>query len=138
MTTPLAQLRLDLANARAELRTAKDALDTAKAIATLNVSGKNDDERKKAAAIALIDNQHYNLALIALRDREFAVDLIEAQIATEEDALRQRELEARERLTEALRGKRTDNAVADAALDQFSRIEAAQRSGYQDDWYKQG
>ena len=134
--TTLAQLRLDLANARAELRTAKDALDTAKAIATLNVTGKNDDERKKATAQALLDSQHYNLALIALRDREFNVDLIEAQIAIEEDAIRQRELEARERLAEALRGKRADNAVVDAALDQFSRIEAQQRTGYQDDWYK--
>lgn len=134
--TTLAQLRLDLANARADLRTAKDALDTAKTVATLNVTGKNDDERKKAAAQALIDSNHYNLALIALRDREFAVDLIEAQIAVEEDAIRLRELEARERLTEALRGKRTDNAVADAAVDQFSRIEAQRRTGYQDDWYK--
>lgn len=120
MTTPLAQLRLDLATARAEQRTAKDALDTAKAIATLNVTGKNDDERKKATAQALIDSQHYNLALIALRDREFAVEQLEAQIANEEDAIRLRELEARERLNEALLGQRTDNAVVDRITDHMS------------------
>lgn len=124
--TNLAQLRLNLATARAEQRTANDALSTAKALATMNVSGKNDDERKKATAQALIDSDQYNLALITLRDREFAVEQLEAQIAIEEDTIRLRELGARERLAEALLGRRTDNAVADAAIDQATR-----RNGYQ-------
>lgn len=111
--TNLAQLRLDLATARAEQRTAKDALDTAKVVATLDVTGRNDDERKKAAAQALLGNAAYTEALAYYRNIEATIDTLEAQIAIEEDAIRLRELEARERLNEALLGRRVDNVIAD-------------------------
>lgn len=44
---------------------------------------------------------------------EANIDTLEAQIVNEEDAIRLRELEARERLNEALLGRRLDNVVAD-------------------------
>lgn len=53
--TSLPQLRLDLADAESRLRIAKDQEATAKTIATLDVVGKNDDERKRNTALALID-----------------------------------------------------------------------------------
>lgn len=111
--TNLAQLRLNLATARAEQRTAKDALDTAKVVATLDVTGRNDDERKKAAAQALLGNVAYTEALAHYRSIEANIDTLEAQIAVEEDAIRLRELEARERLADALLGRRIDNVIAD-------------------------
>lgn len=113
MTTPLAQLRLDLAQAKADLRQRKDTLDTAKIVATLHVAGKNDDERKKATARALLDSTAYALALVAVRDAEADIDTLEAQIQNEEDQIRLRELQARERLADALLGRRTDDAAAD-------------------------
>lgn len=109
----LAQLRLDLATARAEQRTAKDGEATAKAIALLHIEGKNDDERKRNAAKALTDNPSYIEARDHLRTVEANIDTLEAQIAVEEDAIRLRELEARERLNEALLGRRVDNVIAD-------------------------
>lgn len=109
----LAELRLNLATARAEQRTAKDALDTAKIVATLDVTGRSDDERKKAAAQVLLGNTAYTNALAHYRSIEANIDTLEAQIANEEDTIRLRELEARERLAEALLGRRVDNVSAD-------------------------
>lgn len=99
-------LRLTLATARADLRTAKDALRTAEVIATLNVAGKNEAERKQATALALLDDRAYTEALAHVRKCEADVDRAEAAVADEEHELRLREVAARERLAEALGGKR--------------------------------
>lgn len=114
MTLP--QLRLDLAAARATLRQAKDELETAKAIATLDVTGKNDDERKRAAQSALLSNTTYKLALQYLRDCESEIDKLEAEIAVEEDRVRADELRVREKLADALLGRRVATAVDDEVL----------------------
>lgn len=117
--TNLPQLRLDLAAARSALRTAKDELETAKAIATLDVTGKNDDERKRAAASALLSNTIYKLALQYLRDCESEVDRIEAEIATHEDQLRADELRVREKLADALLSRRDEDAIYDRVITNY-------------------
>lgn len=100
--TTLPDLRMDLASAKTELRTAKDDLETAKTIATMNVVGKNDDERKRNAAQALRDDQAYQSKLFAVRAFENDIDEIEAAIDAAKDERTARELAIRERANEAL------------------------------------
>lgn len=114
--TNLPQLRRDLAAAKAALRTAKDEADTAKAIATLDVTGKNDDERKRASAAALLSNTTYKLAVQYLRDCESEIDRIEAEVAIEEDRMRADELRVREKLADALIGRRESAAADDDVI----------------------
>lgn len=125
-------LRQHLAEARTSLRTAKDALETAKIVATMEVGGKNEAERKSNAAMALLNDRAYTEALAHVRDCEADVERAEAEIAEQEYQLRVREVAARERLAEALMGKRVDDAAADVVFT---------RNGtpihLDDDWYKQ-
>lgn len=138
------ELRQHLAEAKIALRAAKDALETAKIVATMEVGGKNEAERKTNAAVALLENRAYAEALAHVRDCEATVERAEADIAEQEYQLRVREVAARERLAEALKGRRVDDAVADA-YDYTQDAEAAEATyQYQsrqpplpDDWYKQ-
>ena len=119
-TIDLATFRMNLAAAKATLRTAKDAYETARAIAELaaierlggNV-GKNETERARNLTVELLHDDTHSQALAHLRECERRVDELNACIAVEEDAIRAAELAARERLAEALMGKRADTFIDD-------------------------
>lgn len=100
--TTLPQLRRDLVRAKEELRSAKENVETTKTIATLNTTGSNDRERKKADEQALLDNYAYQSALADLRVCEVAVDNIEAEIDGLKDERTARELTIKERNNEVL------------------------------------
>jgi hypothetical protein len=111
-------LRLALADAKIALRQVKDAYEIARAIAEQNAieggcSGKNEAERSRNLAVALLSDDAYNAALRALRSCEADVDRIAAQLATEEDMIRMDEARIREKLADALMGRRMDDAVID-------------------------
>lgn len=132
----LPQLRLDLAAARAALRQAKDETDTAKALATLDVTGRNDDERKRAAQSALLNNHTYKLALLYQRDCEADIDKLEAEVSIEEDRMRVDELRVREKLADALLKRRVATVADDSAsLELADAMAYAHQNGIQDDWY---
>lgn len=126
------ELRQQLAEARINLRSARDRFELTKAlceqraIVAGRADGKNAEERSRNLTVALANDGDYGNALMELREAEAAVARIEAQIAEQEYELRVREVAARERLAEALMGRRSD----DAAIDTLSRVEAAQRRGY--------
>lgn len=117
----------DLASARAALRAAQDAykLETAaaeqRAIAALNGSaGKNEDERKRNLTLALAQDAAYTQALTWLRSAEFAVDRLEAALARQQDARREREWAIRLRMVEALEARAVypdDGEPMDAVMD---------------------
>ena len=136
------ELRLNLAQARANLRSAKDHLDTVKAMTMLNVVGKNDDERKRHAAVLIAESDDYQNALTHVRACETSVEKLEAEIAEQEYELRVREVAARERLAEALMGRRSDDAAVDTIPHSSLIRQRIARGGYADaetdDWYKQG
>ena len=106
--------RYMLAAARIALRAAEDAHDTLKAIICGQAQGTNDTQRKASAAELLYHSADYSRALGDLRSAQAAVDHAAAAVAVYEDDLRRDELAARERLAEALMGKRADNAAADS------------------------
>lgn len=124
----LSNLRIALAEAKIALRPAKDYETIARAIAEqaaierLNGSaGKNEAERARNLTLALVDDNYYQNALTALRDAEAKVDRLTAEIAVEEDAIRLNEARIREKLADALLGRRMDDAAADyAAMRAFS------------------
>lgn len=99
---PLANLRRDLAQARDTLKTAKSDLETTKTIATMNVTGKNDDERKRAKDQALLDDHNYNKARMHFYACEYAVECLETEIEIAKDERTARELACRERNNEVL------------------------------------
>lgn len=116
----LAHFRVALADAKAALRLAKDAYETTRAIAEVAAAerlganlGRNEAERARNLTVELLHDDTHTQALAYLRERESDVDQLHARIAVEEDAIRAAELAARERLAEALLGKRADDAVLD-------------------------
>lgn len=122
MTPDLATFRLNLASAKADLRLAKDTYEMMRAIAENQfigdgTGGRNAEERARNLTIALLDHEGYQGSLRYLRECERRVDELHAMIAVEEDAIRMAELAARERLAEALLGKRMDDAYADALAE---------------------
>lgn len=121
-------LRQALAEAKIALRQAKDTHDTAKIIATLDVSGRNEAERKRNTARALLNDRAYTLALAFVRACEATVERAEAEIAEQEYELRIREVVARERLAEALMGRRSDDAMIDRVIQY---IVPSARGGHQ-------
>ncbi len=111
--------RMCLVNAKAELRAARDAHDVATAIAETaaierGVNGKNADERARNLTVALLSDNAYNKSLAYLRRMEFEVDRLAACVANEEDAVRANEARIKEKLADALMGKRLDDAAADS------------------------
>lgn len=124
----LSELRISLAAARVTLRQAKDELETAKAIAETNyimtlggTVGKNEAERERNLIIGLSGSSLYRDALSYLRESEALIDQLQATIAIEEDTIRIEELRVREKLADALLGRREDNAATDyGAMRAFS------------------
>jgi hypothetical protein len=97
--------RHTLAEAKIQLRQAKDDYQTRKAICecqALLAGGKNKEERDANAAAALRADPADAEALDTLREAEAAVDRAEAEVATMEDERKQRRLLADERHTTAL------------------------------------
>lgn len=126
--------RHTLASERARLRAAQDTEATLKAIICGQAQGTNDMARKASAAQLLFDSVDYARALGELRAAEAAVDHAQAAVDIANDELRRAELATRERLAEALMGKRADDAGADAAIDELHR----QQLGYYDTRHPDG
>lgn len=121
--TPLAQLRIDLTEAKAALRDAQDdykltrAQSEQQAIAG-GINGKNADERERNLLVALNDDLYHNRALARLRGHEHTVDRIEAQLESLLDDRRAWEWSIRSALIDALgqSGKDDTQAFDDASL----------------------
>lgn len=137
----LANLRIALAEAKIALRAAKDYETIARAIAEqaaigeLNGSaGKNEAERARNLTIALYNDNYYQNSLTALRDAEAKVERLNAEIAVAEDEVRANEARIREKLADALMGRRVDDAAADTHAPHGSLIrQRIERGGYEDD-----
>lgn len=137
MNQDLAHFRMNLADAKAALRTAKDAYETMRAIAELAAierlngnAGKNETERARNLTVELLHDDTYTEALNELRACEADVDRLNACIAVEEDAIRVDELRARERLAEALLGKTDDNGAFDYYTSKAASERAQRRTHY--------
>jgi len=97
--------RITLAEAKIQLRQAKDDYQTHKAIIehqVLLAGGKNQQERDANVAAALRADPVVREALDTLREAEAAVDRAEAEVAAMEDTRRSARLVADERHTVAL------------------------------------
>lgn len=104
----LSELRIDLAEARAALREAKDDYETMKAIheqAAIDcgdAGGKNAEERARSLTIALSQNTAYLEARQRLREAEYAVDQLATDIAIAEDERDADKLRVRDAANQAL------------------------------------
>lgn len=92
----LAELRRQLVTAKEALRDAKTNTEIAKTIAQMYTKGSNAEERKKADAQALLDDGDYGKSLLKLRECEYEVDQLEAEIDILKDERAARELNIRE------------------------------------------
>lgn len=121
------ELRLSLAEARARLRSAKDAHELAKAEAEQRAisaglaNGKNAEERARALTLVLAHDDNYTPALANLRRCEHEVDRLEALLESARDARRVDEWRIRAQLVDALdrAGVASDHAdrAGDGAFD---------------------
>lgn len=101
------ELRLSLAEARARLRSARDAHEVAKAEAEQRAidngcGGKNAEERARNTLLALQQDSAYLPLLGQLRRAEHEVDRLEALLEGARDARRVDEWRIRAQLVEAL------------------------------------
>lgn len=102
------ELRLSLTEARARLRSAKDAYEVAKAEAEQKAisaglaNGKNAEERSRALTLILAHDDDYLPALGNLRHCEHEIDRLEALLESARDARRVDEWRIRAQLVEAL------------------------------------
>ncbi len=98
--------RITLAEAKIQLRQAKDDYQTRKAMceyqALLSGGGKNKEERDANAAQALRSDEAVNEALGSLRDAEAAHDRAEADVAVMEYERRARHIAVLDRQAAAL------------------------------------
>jgi hypothetical protein len=105
--TTLAELRIALANAKGDLREAKEDHETMTAIREQRAidggaTGKNEAERTRALLIALDQDDDYIDSRDRLRAAEYEVDRLTAEIEIIRDARTARELDIRERNNEVL------------------------------------
>lgn len=105
--------RYMLAAARIALRACEDSEATLKAIISGQAQGTNDTQRRASTAELLLHSDDYQDALRELRAAQAQLDHAQAAVEVANDDLRRAELAARERLAEALMGKRSDEAVMD-------------------------
>lgn len=129
--TALPDLRIQLAEARIALSKARDTEKIARAaaehhaIASLNGSaGRNAEERERNLILALDKDEEYQRMLSMLRQREAAVERLEAQLEAARDVRRADEWRIRAKLADALwrNGVQSDEAdpAGDAAWDDTS------------------
>ena len=114
--------RFDLAAARIALRAAEDSEATLRALIAMQAQGSNDVQRKGHTAELLLHSDDYQDALRELRAAQAALDHAQAAVDIASDDLRRAELAARERLAEALMGRRSD-----VALDELATREVIDR-----------
>lgn len=107
--TTLAELRTELAEAKAALREAKGDHETMKAIREqaaidrgLLGACKNEGERTRVLTIVLDQDNDYLTARQRLRESEYAVDQLAADIATAEDERETLKLRIRDEANRAL------------------------------------
>lgn len=102
----------ELAEAKIELRQAKDHFETVRAIVEMSVTttGKNAEDRKRELTVAVAKDDAYQAALGNLRGCEADLDRAQANIDAAEAERRDREWAIRARLAEALGGQREDAA----------------------------
>lgn len=127
------ELRQNLANARHELRAAKDSHATALAEATqrAQVTGKNKEERDTALALALHADEAYRNALQYMRRLEYEVERIEALLESACDDRRASEWQIRARLADGLFRANVQTDHSDAAESAFDdAVDAALDDGY--------
>jgi hypothetical protein len=102
------ELRLRLADRRANLRQAKDLHDQALAQAEQaaiddgRAGGKNAEERARSLTLALVNDASYQAAHTRLRGAEAEVDRVEALLESARDERRASEWQIRMRLADAL------------------------------------
>lgn len=124
ITTGFTELRLSLAEARARLRSARDAHELAKAEAEQRAidnglaGGKNIEERQRNTLLAIQNDTAYLATQKALRSAEANVDRLEALLEGARDARRIDEWRIRAELVGALNR-------AGVASDADDRSEAA-------------
>lgn len=94
----------ELAEAKIELRQAKDHFETVRAIVEMSVVtlGKNAEDRKRELTVAVAHNDAYQAALSNLRGCEADLDRAQANIDAAEAERRDREWAIRAKLAEAL------------------------------------
>lgn len=111
-------LHHNLAAAKAQLREAKDTLETTRAIAEMGIvlTGKSADDRKRELQAGLARDVAYRQAVHVYRRAEAAVEQIQADLAAAEDARRDREWAIRAKLADALAGQR-DDAAFELSMD---------------------
>lgn len=105
--TSLLELRIQVAEARANMRSARDAYELAKAEAEqraidAGITGKNEAERTRNFMLALARDTRYQTALRQYRQAEAAVDQAEAYLEAARDDRRNQEWQIRAHLIEAL------------------------------------
>jgi len=123
----LSDLRIKLAEAKNALRDNKATLETVQAVAEYTAPvGTNADERKRKLAYYLAQHNDYQQALTNVMNSQADIEMLQAEIAVEEDRLTAQRIAAVERLADALlavaRSKTVDSVIVEAALP--------------DDWYK--
>lgn len=104
------ELRLQLAQARADLRSAKDDYEAVRAaceqhaIDAGHADGKNAEERSRKLVLALNGDRHYLAARRQYRQAEAEVERLDALLEGARDARRYDEWTIRARLADALMG----------------------------------
>lgn len=117
------ELRLQLAQARADLRSAKDDFEAIRAaceqhaIDTGQADGKNADERGRKLVLALNGDRHYLAALRQYRHAEAEVERLDALLEGARDARRYDEWTVRARLIDALVSADIPSDSSDVAGD---------------------
>ena len=130
----LKTLRLDLARAKARLRTATAYLKDTQAFSEQAVIdaaggpkalGANAEDRQRALTIALATDVTYQDALKTVHELEYQVDGIEALIADAVDERRRQEMTVRDKLADALMwnvGADLPSATDDAFDDALAQV----------------
>lgn len=135
----LADLRVELAQRKAELLESEaklvfaralaeaTAIDDAyaellanangKAVDRAKVLGANEAERARNLTLILCDDADYQAAVRAERVSRSAVELLQAQVANLEDERDERKRLTRQDLVDLLAGRNLDDALADVILD---------------------
>lgn len=118
----------ELAQAKIELRQAKDHFETVKAIVEMGVvtTGKNAEDRKRELTVALAQDEAYQAALGNLRGCEGDLDRVQAIIEQDEAERRDHEWSIRARLAEALGrlGLDTEDQIPDWLQDRRAQHRA--------------
>ena len=127
--TQLPDLRQQLADARDELRRAKDHYETIRAIVEMGVmtTGKNAEDRKRELTVALSRDATHEGALELLRTAERHVDRVQAAIDVAEDERREREWAIRARLADALGDAGHEDQAFEITSDRRLSVAVASR-----------